>query len=137
MNLNSLHTGLTSNVLRIILIQVNSTIVLSKRKELENPGNFLIFIPGNIPSLKNSKVKTSRGIFSSPTVSKFLRSIGIQGFNSRKKTVKGYVDLSRPNQFEALRKDFARMKAGKDDPIIIGSLVVAFIFINSFRKASN
>ena len=80
----------------------------------------MIFIPGNIPSLKNSKVKTSRGIFSSPTVSKFLRSIGIQGFNSSKKTVKGYVDSSRPNQFEAFRKEFSAMKAIKNDPIIIG-----------------
>lgn len=80
----------------------------------------MIFIPGNIPSLKNSKVKTSRGIFSSPTVSKFLRSIGIQGFNSRKKTVKGYVDPERPNQFEALRSQFAAMRSGKNDPLIIG-----------------
>ena len=87
-----------------------------KRKQIKD----MIFIPGNIPSLKNSKVKTSRGIFSSPTVSKFLRSIGIQGFNSRKKTVKGYVDPNRPNQFEALRSTFMSMKAGKDDPIIIG-----------------
>ena len=80
----------------------------------------MIFIPGNIPSLKNSKVKTSRGIFSSPTVSKFLRSIGIQSFNSRKKEVKGYVDKDRANQFEALRSRFMSMKQGKDDPIIIG-----------------
>ena len=80
----------------------------------------MIFIPGNIPSLKNSKVKTARGIFSSPTVNKFLRSIGIQKFNSRKKEVKGYVDATRPNQFEALRKEFMKMKVGKDDPIVIG-----------------
>ena len=80
----------------------------------------MIFIPGNIPSLKNSKVKARNGIFSSPTVSKFLRSLGIQGFNSRKKTVKGYVALDRPNKFEALREQFARMKKGKGDPLIIG-----------------
>jgi hypothetical protein len=80
----------------------------------------MIFIPGNIPSLKNSKVKTSRGIFSSPTVNKFLRSIGIQKFNSRKKEVKGYVDLTRPNQFEALRTEFMKMKSNTSDPIIIG-----------------
>jgi len=80
----------------------------------------MIFIPGNIPSLKNSKVKTARGIFSSPTVNKFLRSIGIQKFNSRKKEVKGYVDVTRPNQFEALREEFMKMKVGKDDPIVIG-----------------
>ena len=79
----------------------------------------MIFIPGNIPSLKNSKVKTARGIFSSPTVNKFLRSIGIQKFNSRKKEVKGYVDPTRPNQFEALRKEFMKMKP-TDEPIIIG-----------------
>ena len=71
------------------------------RKESKSPSEQMIFIPGNIPSLKNSKVKTARGIFSSPTVNKFLRSIGIQKFNSRKKEVKGYVDLTRPNQFEA------------------------------------
>lgn len=80
----------------------------------------MIFIPGNIPSLKNSKVKTARGIFSSPTVNKFLRSIGIQKFNSRKKEVKGYVDLTRPNQFEALREEFMKMKATTSDPIVIG-----------------
>ena len=80
----------------------------------------MIFIPGNIPSLKNSKVKTARGIFSSPTVNKFLRSIGIQKFNSRKKEVKGYVDLTRPNQFEALREEFMKMKAATRDPIVIG-----------------
>ena len=80
----------------------------------------MIFIPGNIPSLKNSKVKTARGIFSSPTVNKFLRSIGIQKFNSRKKEVKGYVDPTRPNQFEALREEFMKMKAHTSDPIVIG-----------------
>ena len=97
----------------------------------------MIFIPGNIPSLKNSKVKTARGIFSSPTVNKFIRSIGIQKFNSRKKEVKGYVDPTKPNQFEALRKEFMKMKATTSDPIIIGSSFPAFILAKSFLKASN
>ena len=82
--------------------------------------NDLIFIPGNIPSLKNSKVKTSRGIFSSPTVNKFIRSLGIQSFSSSKKIVKEYKDLSRPNKFEMLRPKFEKMKDGKDNPLIIG-----------------
>lgn len=80
----------------------------------------MVFIPGNVPSLKNSKVKTSRGIFHSPTVSKFIRGLGIQHFNSRKKEIKGYKDPLRPNQIEALRDSFKAMKAGKNDPIIIG-----------------
>lgn len=92
--------------------------MLNPKKEKDLGG--IIFIPGNVPSLKNGKVKTSKGIFASPTVTKFLRSLGIQGFNSRKKTVKGYVDKNRPNQIEKLRFQFEQMKAGKDYPLIVG-----------------
>lgn len=80
----------------------------------------MVFIEGNTPSLKNSKVKTSRGIFSSKTVKKYLMSLGIQSFSSRKKEVKGYVDPNRPNKIEQLRQEFLEMKKGKGDPIIIG-----------------
>lgn len=80
----------------------------------------MIFIPGNVPSLKNSKVKTSRGIFSSTTVNNFIRALGIQSFSSSKKWVKGYVDLNRPNKFEMLRSQFEEMRKGKSDPLIIG-----------------
>lgn len=80
----------------------------------------MIWIPGSVPSLKNSKVKTNRGIFSSPTVNKYLRSIGIQSFSSRHKTVKGYVDKTRPNQIELIREQFEQMKVGKENPIFIG-----------------
>lgn len=61
--------------------------------------NDFIFIPGNIPSLKNSKIMTSKGLFSSKTVKKFLRSHGIQSYSSKDKIVKGYVktpDTFRP-----------------------------------------
>lgn len=80
----------------------------------------MIFIPGNVPSMKNSKVKTSRGIFNSPTVSKYIRSLGIQSFNSSKKIVKGYVSKDRPNIIENLRKDFLSMMKDKSYPIILG-----------------
>lgn len=45
------------------------------------------FIPGNVPSLKNSKIKTSRGIFPSKTVTKYLRSFNILRFSSSRKVV--------------------------------------------------
>ena len=80
----------------------------------------MIWIPGSVPSLKNSKVKTNRGIFSSPTVNKYLRSVGIQSFSSKHKTVKGYVDKARPNQFELIREQFEQMKVGKENPLFIG-----------------
>lgn len=80
----------------------------------------MIFIEGNVPSLKNSKVKTSRGIFSSPTVSKFIRKQGIQHYNVRRKEVTGYVDPLRYNKIEALREDFENMMEGKKYPVFIG-----------------
>jgi len=80
----------------------------------------MIFIEGNVPSLKNSKVMTKKGIFSSPTVSRWLRNLGIQSFSSSKKIVKGYVDKTRPNKIEELRSEFNKMKVGIDDPILIG-----------------
>jgi len=80
----------------------------------------MIFIPGNVPSLKNSKVKSRRGIFASPTVSKYLRSLGIQKISSRKKIVKGYVSKNRPNQIEAFREDIEQMKVGKENPLFLG-----------------
>lgn len=80
----------------------------------------MIFIPGNVPSSKNSKVKSKGGIFNSPAVSKYIRSLGIQTFSSSRKTVKGYVDPDRPNQFEAFREQFNKMRGDKGDPIFLG-----------------
>jgi Holliday junction resolvase RusA-like endonuclease len=53
-----------------------------------------IFIPGNTPSSKNSKINTTRGSFMSKTVKKYLRSFGIQTFSSSKKTVTKYKTIS-------------------------------------------
>lgn len=88
-------------------------------KQIDSSGN-LIWLEGNIPALKNSKVKAKKGIFSSPTVKKFLKKIGIQSYSSSKKTVKGYVDKTRPNQFEQLRNQFEEAKKGKEYPVFIG-----------------
>jgi len=92
--------------------------MLERKNEVNFPG--MIFIPGNTPSLKNSKVKTSRGIFSSPTVNRYIRSIGIQKFSSSRQEVNGYADPSRPNLFEAQRAHFASMMQGKGKPVFIG-----------------
>jgi len=92
--------------------------MLNKKEVKDFPE--MMFIPGNVPSLKNSKIKTSRGIFSSKTVKKYIMALGIQSFSSSKQTVKGYVDPNRPNQFEALRPHFEAMRKGKEYPLIIG-----------------
>mgnify|MGYP006316914865 CR=1 FL=1 len=46
------------------------------------------FIPGNTPSLKNSKVKTQKGIFMSKTCRNYLASLNITYYSSRDKEVR-------------------------------------------------
>lgn len=66
----------------------------------------IVFIPGNIPSLKNSKIKSSKGIFHSKTVRKYLQEIGIQKFSSSRKEVVEYK--TKPNLFREAFKDFEK-----------------------------
>lgn len=80
--------------------------------------NNIIFIPNNVPSLKNSKIKTSRGIFASKTVKKYLTALGIQRYSSSKKEVIGYV--KRPNLFENIRAQFELELIDKTKPYLIG-----------------
>lgn len=87
----------------------------------------MIFIPHNVPSLKNSKVKTSRGVFSSKTVKKYLGLLGIQMYSSSKKIVKGYV--TRPNEFEAFRVHFEKMLENKEFPVLI-----SFHFVRNSKR---
>ena len=89
--------------------------------------NELIWIPYNTPALKNSKVKTNKGIFSSPTVKKYLRKLGIQSYSSGKKIVKGYV--TRPNEFEKLREQFEKSLLNKGFPVLI-----CFHFIRDSKR---
>lgn len=80
--------------------------------------NELIFIPFNTPSLKNSKIKTSRGIFPSKTVKNYITSLGIQSYSPSRKTVVGYK--KRPNLVEKLRDKFNQVLEGKEPPFEIG-----------------
>lgn len=87
----------------------------------------MIFIPHSVPSLKNSKVKTARGVFSSKTVKKYLGLLGIQSYSSSKKIVKGYVN--RPNEFEAFRKQFEKLLEDKEYPVLI-----SFHFVRNSKR---
>lgn len=80
--------------------------------------NKMIFLEGNVPSSKNSKVKTKRGVFASKTVKKYLQNLGIQKYSVSKKEVLGYK--TRPNKFEELREQFEEQLQDKENPIKIG-----------------
>lgn len=78
----------------------------------------MIFIKGNVPSSKNSRINTQNGSFASKTVKAYLNSLGIQSYSSSKKLVKGYVN--KPNLIENLREDFLKQTSGKQLPLEIG-----------------
>ena len=58
-----------------------------------------IFIHGQIPSLKNSKVM---GKFPSKTVTKWLRLYGISSYNSRRKEVNFFKTIKKQYDFELI-----------------------------------
>lgn len=63
-----------------------------------------IFIPGSTPSLKNSKVKTSKGIFMSKTCRSYLTSLNIASYSSSRKEV---IDKrGKKNLFKEAFKDW-------------------------------
>jgi hypothetical protein len=80
--------------------------------------NNTLFIPGAIPSLKNSKIKTAHGIFPSKTVAKFLRSYGIKSFSSSKKTVENYKTI--PDTFRPLAMELKELLKDEPTPYKLG-----------------
>ena len=58
--------------------------------EPTNASQGKIFIPGNVPSSKNSKTKTRNGIFHSKTVQKYLRFHNIKSYSMRKREITPY-----------------------------------------------
>ena len=82
-----------------------------------------IFIPGSTPSLKNSKVKTSKGIFMSKTCKNYLASLNITHYSSRDKVVK--VQKGEVNKFLEAFKDWET----PDKQIVLG-----FHFVRGCRR---
>lgn len=78
---------------------------------------FTAYIPGNVPSLKNSKIKTSRGIFPSKTVMKYLRELGIKRYSTKDKIVEEFA--KKPNLFRESLINFPKLQPN-DYPLIIG-----------------
>lgn len=77
-----------------------------------------IFIPFNVPSLKNSKIKTSRGIFPSRTVKKYLQNLGILRYSSSKKKVDEYK--TKENVFKEKAHEIKQQLKHMEPPYKIG-----------------
>lgn len=84
-----------------------------------------VFIPFNVPSLKNSKVMTKRGIFYSKTVHKYLQRLGVKKYSS-----KGYENYKiRPNLFLDVTEPLKNALKGQKPPAVVG-----FFFIRDSRR---
>lgn len=73
------------------------------------------FIPFNVPSLKNSKIMSSNGLFSSKTVVKYLKQLRIKSYSASGKSVKEYVRTS--NLF---RKSLSHISIPQSELVLIG-----------------
>lgn len=68
----------------------------------------MIFIPENVPSIKNSKIPMKHASILSTTAQKYLRLIGIQSYSAKRKEVKEFKTrenifrLHTENQFKSL-----------------------------------
>lgn len=87
----------------------------------------MLFIERNVPSSKNSKVNTRHGSFMSASVRKYLRSYGIQGFNTSKKNreIKEYKTIPMTFPVDKLRELFK----GKTFPVYVG-----FHFVRNSKR---
>lgn len=86
----------------------------------------MVFIQHNVPSLKNGKIATSKGVFSSKTVQKYLRKHGIQHYSSSKKTVDRYKTI--PMTFPI--NEIKQLLTGVSYPIILG-----FHFVRDSKRS--
>lgn len=87
-----------------------------------------IFIEGNTPSLKNSKVATSKGVFPSKTVRKYLQNLGVKKYSCSKGTYENYK--TRPNLFEKAVGPMKGFLSTRKPPYVIS----LFFIRNSKRK---
>ena len=90
--------------------------------------NYSCFVPGNVPSLKNSRICTKRGSFPSKTVTKYLRNIGVAKYSSSKQIVVNYK--TKPNLFAQAVENMKEALAKREPPHEIG----LFFIRNSKRK---
>lgn len=88
----------------------------------------MIWIDHNVPSLKNSKVKTSRGIFMSKTVKKYLQKLGIAKYSSSRKEVIDYK--TKENLFTPIADKLKEELKNKKYPYKIG-----FHFVRGSRHS--
>jgi len=91
---------------------------------------FYCFIPENVPSLKNSKIATARGVFHSKTVRKYLQKLGVKKYSVSKRTVENYK--TRPNLFEIAVADMRKYLKTRKPPYIIG-----FHFVRGTRHKAD
>lgn len=84
------------------------------KDDVNNESPVIVFIPGNIPSLKNSKIN---GRFPSKTVTRWLRTFGIKSYSSSRKEVFYFKKIPRIYNIEEL---LLPLKLQTKYPLLLG-----------------
>jgi hypothetical protein len=87
-----------------------------------------VFIEGNTPSLKNSKMYTKHGVFPSSSVKKYLQSLGVKKYSCSRGTFESYK--TRPNLFGKAVGSMKEILSLRKPPYKIG----LFFIRNSKRR---
>lgn len=85
-----------------------------------------IFVPLNTPSSKNSKVATTKGVFHSKTVMKYLSALGVQHYSVSRKEVTEYK--TKPNLFRLAFKDWVKPE---------GQVKIGLHFVRDSRRKAD
>lgn len=97
----------------------------------------MIFIPGNVPSVKNTKTYTNKGVFHSKTVRKYLQKIGIKNYRpTEKKDKKTGVITPKLEEYKT-RPNFFRLSVQNYFDGIKYPAIVGFHFVRGTRHKAD
>ena len=91
-----------------------------------------VFIEGNTPSLKNSKVATSKGVFPSKTVRKYLQNLGVKKYSCSNGTFENYK--TRPNLFKKAVAPMKEIFSNREPVPGLSPHVISLFFIRNSRR---
>lgn len=87
-----------------------------------------VFIPGNVPSSKNSNQISKNGLFKSATVRKYLQKAGVAKYSSGRKQYTNYKTPGRINYYERMLPVYTRIAK-------TSSPYVGFFFVRDSNRS--
>lgn len=97
----------------------------------------MIFIPGNVPSVKNTKSYTSHGVFHSKTVKKYLQKIGVKHYRPREMKNRKTGVIKPKLEEHKKQPNFFKLSVGNYFDNITYPALIGVHFIRGTRHAAD